>query len=224
MLGTLGKKGSAPGERLPAIRALAEQCGVNMMTVSKAYSLLRQEGYITADRRGGTVGTVTGGKLQNVFPAVRRSLKRTALAMHFCELFQRLTPLHQPSEAKFELLVSSLTELEYGEPNPAFAAAFTLRLMTLAGFGLDHPVLKISAEFWRRMHEDKLSSLEFSTPEEMLSLAKCNSVCRRFLNQYLAYPLNTLRSFTLDEGEDTPLAVAALQEDGPATLQPASLS
>ena len=175
-------------------------------------------------RRGGTVGTVTGGKLQNVFPAVRRSLKRTALAMHFCELFQRLTPLHQPSEAKFELLVSSLTELEYGEPNPAFAAPFTLRLMTLAGFGLDHPVLKISAEFWRRMHEDKLSSLEFSTPEEMLSLAKCNSVCRRFLNQYLAYPLNTLRSFTLDEGEDTPLAVAALQEDGPATLQPASLS
>ena len=34
----------AAGERLPAIRALAEQCGVNMMTVSKAYGLLRQEG------------------------------------------------------------------------------------------------------------------------------------------------------------------------------------
>ena len=45
----------SPGERLPTIRALAEQCGVNMMTVSKAYSQLRQEGYITTDRRGGTV-------------------------------------------------------------------------------------------------------------------------------------------------------------------------
>lgn len=45
----------APGEKLPTIRALAEQSGVNMMTVSKAYSLLKQEGYITADRRGGTV-------------------------------------------------------------------------------------------------------------------------------------------------------------------------
>ena len=45
----------APGERLPTIRALAEQCGVNMMTVNKAYGLLRHEGYITTDRRGGPV-------------------------------------------------------------------------------------------------------------------------------------------------------------------------
>ena len=47
----------APGEKLPAIRALAEQSGVNMMTVSKAYTLLKQEGLITTDRRGGTVVT-----------------------------------------------------------------------------------------------------------------------------------------------------------------------
>ena len=45
----------APGERLPTIRALAEECGINMMTVSKAYQLLRQEGYIATDRRSGAV-------------------------------------------------------------------------------------------------------------------------------------------------------------------------
>ena len=44
-----------PGEKLPAIRALAEQSGVNRMTVSMAYSLLTQAGLITTDRRGGTV-------------------------------------------------------------------------------------------------------------------------------------------------------------------------
>ncbi len=44
-----------PGDRLPTVRALAEESGVNMMTVSKAYGLLRQEGYIRTDRRGGTV-------------------------------------------------------------------------------------------------------------------------------------------------------------------------
>ncbi|MCL2006870.1 MAG: GntR family transcriptional regulator [Treponema sp.] len=44
-----------PGEKLPAIRALANETGVNMMTVNKAYQLLKQEGYITGDRRGGTV-------------------------------------------------------------------------------------------------------------------------------------------------------------------------
>ena len=45
----------APGQQLPTIRALAEDCGVNMMTVSKAYALLKQEGYIQIDRRAGTV-------------------------------------------------------------------------------------------------------------------------------------------------------------------------
>lgn len=44
----------APGEQLPTIRALAEESGINMMTVSKAYQLLKQEGYINTDRRGGT--------------------------------------------------------------------------------------------------------------------------------------------------------------------------
>lgn len=43
----------AAGEKLPTIRALAAQCGVNMMTVSRAYQLLRAEGYIVTDRRSG---------------------------------------------------------------------------------------------------------------------------------------------------------------------------
>ncbi len=45
----------SPGEKLPTVRALADEAGVNMMTVSRAYQLLKQEGYITTDRRSGTV-------------------------------------------------------------------------------------------------------------------------------------------------------------------------
>lgn len=44
-----------PGERLPTIRALAEEAGINMMTASKAYQLLKAEGYITTGRRDGAV-------------------------------------------------------------------------------------------------------------------------------------------------------------------------
>ena len=44
-----------PGQRLPAIRALAEDAGVNAMTVSKAYQLLKAEGYLVTDRRAGAV-------------------------------------------------------------------------------------------------------------------------------------------------------------------------
>ena len=43
----------APGEKLPTVRALAEEIGINSMTVSKAYQLLKQEGYIITDRRNG---------------------------------------------------------------------------------------------------------------------------------------------------------------------------
>lgn len=43
----------SPGEQLPTVRGLAEEIGVNVMTVNKAYQLLKQEGYICADRRSG---------------------------------------------------------------------------------------------------------------------------------------------------------------------------
>ena len=155
-------------------------------------------------KRGGVLATVTGGKIHCVFPAVRADLKRTHLALHCCELMMRLTPLHQVSEEKFELLTTALTELEYGEPTPAFAAAFTLRLMMLAGFGLDHPVLQISPQFWQRMHEDKFSSLVFEDPQDLLYLAKCNNVVRRFLDRYLTYPLNTVKPLGLEDTYEMP--------------------
>lgn len=42
-----------PGEQLPTVRALALEIGINTMTVSKAYQLLKQEGYIVTERRSG---------------------------------------------------------------------------------------------------------------------------------------------------------------------------
>ena len=41
------------GDGLPTIRQLAEDIGVNSMTVNKAYSILKNEGYIEIDRRHG---------------------------------------------------------------------------------------------------------------------------------------------------------------------------
>lgn len=43
----------SPGEQLPTVRRLAEEIGINAMTVNKAYQLLKQEGYIVTDRRNG---------------------------------------------------------------------------------------------------------------------------------------------------------------------------
>ena len=43
------------GDPLPSVRQLADTVGINMHTVNKAYSVLRQEGYIKLDRRHGAV-------------------------------------------------------------------------------------------------------------------------------------------------------------------------
>ena len=41
------------GEQLPTVRSLALVMGINTMTVSKAYQLLKTEGYIMTDRKNG---------------------------------------------------------------------------------------------------------------------------------------------------------------------------
>lgn len=68
------------GEKLPTVRALAEESGINVMTVSKAYNLLKQEGYIITDRRkGATVAQKTGT------PQIKEDTIN-ALRLHLSEL------------------------------------------------------------------------------------------------------------------------------------------
>ncbi len=43
------------GDSLPSVRQLANTVGINMHTVNKAYSILKQEGFIQLDRRRGAV-------------------------------------------------------------------------------------------------------------------------------------------------------------------------
>lgn len=51
----------AEGQRLPTVRALAMEAGINIMTVNKAYQLLKQQGYIITDRRNGAMVHLPGG-------------------------------------------------------------------------------------------------------------------------------------------------------------------
>ncbi len=41
------------GDKLPTIRQLAQDLGINNMTVNKSYAMLKQEGFISIDRRHG---------------------------------------------------------------------------------------------------------------------------------------------------------------------------
>ena len=70
------------GDSLPSVRQLADTVGINMHTVNKAYSLLRQEGFVSIDRRKGTVICLDVDKIR-AMEELKQNL-RVALARGCC--------------------------------------------------------------------------------------------------------------------------------------------
>lgn len=54
------------GDVLPSVRQLAESIGINMHTVNKAYTVLKQEGFVKVDRRRGAVIAIDEGRLEDL--------------------------------------------------------------------------------------------------------------------------------------------------------------
>ena len=75
------------GESLPSVRSLADRIGINMHTVNKAYSLLRQEGYVKVDRRHGAVIAVDANQAMTL-EEIRRDLQML-LAKGSCKSITR---------------------------------------------------------------------------------------------------------------------------------------
>lgn len=62
------------GEVLPSVRQLADDIGINMHTVNKAYSVLKQEGFVKVDRRKGAVVAVDTSK-QKALELIRKNME-----------------------------------------------------------------------------------------------------------------------------------------------------
>ena len=75
------------GDFLPSVRQLASTVGINMHTVNKAYALLRQEGYVTIDRRRGAMICLDIDK-QKALEELKASL-RVVLARGSCKTVTR---------------------------------------------------------------------------------------------------------------------------------------
>ena len=54
------------GDALPSVRQLADDIGINMHTVNKAYTVLKQEGFLKVDRRKGAVIALDADKLTSL--------------------------------------------------------------------------------------------------------------------------------------------------------------
>lgn len=75
------------GEALPSVRDMADNIGINMHTVNKAYSVLKQEGYLRLDRRKGAVIFVDEDK-KRALEEMEREL-RGAIAKAVCRNVSR---------------------------------------------------------------------------------------------------------------------------------------
>ena len=75
------------GESLPSVRQLAESIGINMHTVNKAYTVLKQEGFVMVDRRRGAVIAIDADRISDL-EQMRESL-RVILARASCRNISR---------------------------------------------------------------------------------------------------------------------------------------
>lgn len=75
------------GESLPSVRSLADTIGINMHTVNKAYTALKQEGYVKVDRRKGAVIAVDADRA-GTMDEIRRELQ-TVVAKSSCRNISR---------------------------------------------------------------------------------------------------------------------------------------
>lgn len=93
------------GDTLPSVRQLADAVGINMHTVNKAYSSLREEGFLRLDRRRGAVVAIDSDRAEYL-DRLRQSL-RILLARGYCKQIRR-EEIHRMVDEIFE---------EYGKGN-----------------------------------------------------------------------------------------------------------
>lgn len=72
----IAKRQICDGDQLPSIQNMADEIGINMHTVNKAYTVLRQAGYVKLDRRRGAIVSVDVDKIEAI-EEIRRELSVT---------------------------------------------------------------------------------------------------------------------------------------------------
>lgn len=87
------------GDSLPSVRQLADHIGINMHTVNKAYTVLKQEGYVKVDRRRGAVIAIDIDRLR-MLAELKKELQ-VILAKGSCKNISR-SEIHQLIDEIYE--------------------------------------------------------------------------------------------------------------------------
>ena len=77
------------GDVLPPVRKLAENLGINMHTVNKAYNLLKENGFINLNRKKGAVVSYRSNNFGEKDFAKLKNLLKPILTEYYCKGFGR---------------------------------------------------------------------------------------------------------------------------------------
>ena len=91
------------GDSLPSVRQLADNISINMHTVNKAYSVLKQEGFVKLDRRKGAIVSLDVDK-QRVLEEMKEEIA-VAMAKGICKGIRR-EEVHQLVDEIYELFAN----------------------------------------------------------------------------------------------------------------------
>lgn len=106
----IAKKELLPGERLPSVRALASDIGINLHTVNKAYQQLKQEGFLLIHRQRGVVINPDGApKVTEDYTNKLIATLRPLIADTYCRGLEK--------KQFIEIIESIYSEMEDGEKN-----------------------------------------------------------------------------------------------------------
>ena len=106
----IAKKQLLPGERLPSVRALASDIGINLHTVNKAYQQLKQEGFLLIHRQRGVVVNPEGApKADEQYEKKLTVTLRPLIADSFCRGISKVHFL--------DLCEAIYEEIEEGDAN-----------------------------------------------------------------------------------------------------------
>ena len=87
------------GDALPSVRQLADSIGINMHTLNKAYTVLKQEGYVKVDRRRGAVIAVDADRIRTL-EEIKKALQ-VILAKSSCKNISK-EEIHELIEEIYE--------------------------------------------------------------------------------------------------------------------------
>ncbi len=91
------------GDSLPSVRQLADNISINMHTVNKAYSVLKQEGFVKLDRRRGAIISLDVDK-QRVLEEMKEEIA-VAMAKGICKGIRR-EEVHRLVDEIYELFAN----------------------------------------------------------------------------------------------------------------------